>query len=968
MEISGRYEEINALLDDLLELPRHEHAAFLARSCNGDESLQATVKALLAAYESEDGFLDTPAFVLLAENHTAQQQRTDLSGRVIAGYEILQPLGAGTLAEVWLAKDKRLQRRVALKILRTDFVRDPSQVLRFEQEARAASKLSHPNIVTIYEIGESGGIHFIAQEFVDGVTLRRRLADGLMPLHAVLEIAIQVAAALSAAHKAGIIHRDIKPENLMIRTDGLAKVLDFGIARVVEEGSYRENSWVHAQDNLTTPGLILGTVKYMSPEQARALPLDPRSDIFSFGIVLYEMAAGRAPFSGPTGADTLAAVLAGEPPAPISQYRAGVPRDFQQVVLRCLKKHREERYSSAEDVCAALKALTAASEDSEKTVRNVSGIVSASLATRVRRALLSRRLVATLTVLVAIAVLFVVIRRAAQNRTAPLPFDSMEMTRLTLPGPVTDAAISPDGKNVAYLMQGGEGPSVRVRQLVPTMDKQIATLEPGNYQDLIYSPDGVYVYCLQMTNMAGNLYRIPSAGGRPQRILGNVTGRISFAPGGRRFAFIRLDMTRWEQSLIVVNSDGTEERNVTTRRRPAYYSRSGVAWSRDAKSVFCLAGREPFYTANAYRLVQVRVADGRETLVAGRHWAVVGSLIGSVDGRMLIVGASEHSDQELQLWRVSYPDGHVTRITRDLSNYAKLSLSADSQALLAVRRERTADLWTMPTGNSERARQISDGDIPGLNSAAWARNGDILYSASTGQFLNVSKMNAAGQNLNQLGRAATDQTEVAPTPDGRYILYHAGGKVWRMNADGSAPLQLTNGNLDVHPTASPDSQWVVYASFQGWSPGIGGRPMIWRVPIDGGKPIQVTKDINSMPVVSPDGKLIACAYYLFDKPQSTPKIAVYPFEGGPALKVFDRPDGSGEAVYWSPNGKSLEYTISQGDVSNIWRQPLQGGAPTPITSFRADRLFFLNPSPGGKQFVLGRGKELTELVLITQPH
>ncbi len=958
---AGRYQEIDTLFGDLLQLPREDRAASLAHSCRGDENLRNTLEALLAAYESEDGFLDAPAFLLLDHDPSAQQ-RTDLSGVVIGGYRILQPLGAGALAEVWLAKDERLQRQVALKILRAKFVRDSNQVLRFEQEARAASKLSHPNIVTIHEIGESEGIHFIAQELIDGVTLRKRLAHGLMPIDLLLEIAMQVVAALSAAHKSGIIHRDIKPENLMIRTDGLVKVLDFGIARVVEQDPTRENGWLDGQDNLTTPGLILGTVKYMSPEQARGLALDPRSDIFSFGTVLYEMATGKAPFSGPTSADTLAAVLA-DNPAPISASRPDVTPQLEQLILQCLEKDRDQRFSSTEDLAAALRALALRTE-ARATITPPS---RANLPIGRLRAPSLKWLLGGLSTLSAIAVLLTFTWRAAHPGTA-LPFDSMEITRLALPGPITDAAIAPNAKSVAYLLQGIEGPSVWIRQLAPTQDKRIAALAPGNYQDLIYSPDSAYIYYVQTTNLAGTLYRIPSAGGRAEQVLGDVTGRISFTPDGRRLAFIRLDMTRWEESLIVANSDGTEERKLTTRRRPYYYSRYGVAWSRDGNSIFCLAGKEPFYTANAYHIVKVGLSSGRETPVPGRSWAQVGSLISSVDGRMLIVAASEHSAEDLQLWRTSYPDGHVTRITRDLSNYAKLSLSANSQALLAVRRETTEDLWTMPVRDSDGAKQISSGEISGLNSAAWARDDEIIYSASTGQSLNLWKMNAVGQNGKQLTRAAADQTEVAATPDGRYILYHADGKVWRMNADGSQPRQLTRGNLDVHPVASPDSRWVVYASFQGWSPGIGGRPMIWRVPIDGGEPIQVTKDINSLPAVSPDGKLIACAYFLFDKPQSTPKIAVYPFEGGPATKVFDRPAGSDDKVYWSPDGKSLEYIVTQSDVSNIWRQPLQGEEPAPITRFRADRLFFLSPSPNGKRLVLGRGKELTELVLITEAH
>lgn len=965
--ISNRYHEINNLLDELLELPPRERPAFLQRSCGGDTSLQQTLEALLAAYESEDGFLDSPALFQLGQDQQPTPLSTDLSGCVIAGYGILGPLGAGALAEVWLARDTRLQRRVALKVLRTKFARDPNQVLRFEHEARAASNLNHPNIVTIHEIGESEGCHFIAQEFVDGVTLRKRLQNGALPLASAIDLASQVAGALAAAHSAGIIHRDIKPENLMIRTDGLVKVLDFGIARVIEEATERENDWRHAHDGLTTPGQVLGTVKYMSPEQARGLHLDARSDLFSFGVVLYEMATGKAPFSGATNADTLAAVLSQEPPPPSAQ-RADIPRELDQLILRCLKKDREQRIASAEQLYTELKNLRLSGEQSSPVLA-ASAPVPAKRERGKVRALSSRARLFVLAAFIAMAAVSVSVWWLKYPAAASLPFDSIDMTPVALPGLVTDAAIAPDGKKTAYLLQAPNRSSLWIRQLASSSDQQITTLAPGTYRDVIYSPDGAYLYYVQTTNHVASLYRISSAGGQTRKILDNVTGRISLAPDARHLAFVRRDDNLVEESLIIAKSDGGEERTLITRRRPNYLSPLAVAWSHDGNSIFCLAGNEPFYTPNAYHIVQVDIATGREKSLSGHTWARVGSLVSSRDGRMLILAASEHYTQEMQLWRVAYPDGRVTRITRDLSNYAKLGLSADSQNLLAVRVERRADLWTMPNDNPNGARQISNGEIRALNSASWTRNGEIIYSASVGPFLNIWKMSADGQRVDQLSKANRDETEVAATPDGRYILYQSDGKIWRMNSDGSAPRQLTPGNLDVHdvhPVASRDSQWVLYASFKQWSPDVGGKETIWRVPIDGGEPVQVTKEITSIPAISPDGRLIGCAYFLLDKPPSTAKIAVYRFDGGEPVKIFDRPSGSDDVVHWSGDGKSLEYIVTHGDASNIWRQPLDGGQPFPVTHFRSDALFFLNPSLDGKRLVLGRGKELSEIVLITQ--
>lgn len=966
--ISSRYDEINNLLDALLNLPPQERPAFLQRSCGGDTSLQQTLEALLAAYESEDGFLDSPALLQLGQDPQPAQLSTDLSGCVIAGYAILRPLGAGALAEVWLARDNRLQRPVALKVLRTKFARDLNQVLRFEQEARAASNLNHPNIVTIHEIGNSDACHFIAQEFVDGVTLRKRLQNGALPLASTIDFASQVAGALAAAHNAGIIHRDIKPENLMIRTDGLVKVLDFGIARVIEEATERENDWRHAHDGLTTPGQVLGTVKYMSPEQARGLHLDARSDLFSFGVVLYEMATGKAPFSGATNADTLAAVLSHDPVPPSAQ-RADIPPELDQLIVRCLKKDRDQRIDSAEQLHTELKNLRLSGGQQSSPVSAASRPEQAKRASGKVRAFSSSGRSFVLAAVIALAIVSVLVWWLKYPGVSALPFDSIEMTPVALPGLVTDAAIAPDGKKTAYLLQAPNGPSLWIRQFASSPDQQIATLEPGTYRDVIYSPDGADLYYVQTTNLASDLYRIPSAGGQPRKILGNVTGRISLAPDARHLAFVRRDDNLVEESLIVAESDRGEERTLITRRRPYYLSLQAVAWSHDGKSIFCLAGSEPSYTPNAYHIVQVDIATGREKRLWGHTWARAGSLVSSRDGKMLILAASEHYKQEMQLWRIALPGGRVTRITRDLSNYAKLGLSADSQNLLAVRVETRADLWTMPNDSPDSARQISNGEIRSLNSAAWTRNGEIIYSASVGPFLNIWKMSADGQRVDQLSKANWDEAEVAATPDGRYILYQSDGKIWRMNSDGSARRQLTPGNLDVHdvhPVASRDSQWVLYGSFNQWSPDVGGKETIWRVPIDGGEPVQVTKQITSIPAVSPDGRLIACAYFLLDKPPSTAKIAVYLFDGGDPIKIFDRPSGSDDNVTWSGDGKSLEYIVRHGDESNIWRQPLDGGQPFPVTHFRSDALFFLSPSLDGKRLVLGRGKEISEIVLITQ--
>src|SRR5262249_1304391 len=351
-----RYRQIDQLADAALELGVEERAAFLDRACAGDDEFRRQVEQLLSAHGHEDGFLSTPALEAIAREMAAAQAQS-LIGRQLGHYEILSLLGSGGMCEVYLAEDASLGRKVALKLLPAEFTRDQDRLLRFKQEARAASSLNHPNIITIYEIGEADGIHFIATEFIDGQTLRQRSAQGRLGLFAALDIGIQTATALSAAHDAGIAHRDIKPENLMLRPDGYLKVLDFGSSKLTETRTLGGSSKTSAMTAVrTAPGIVMGTINYMSPEQARGLEVDARSDIFTLGVVLYQMLTGANPFKGATTADVISGILDKEP-APLSRAAREAPKELERIVSRALRKDREDRYQAVQDLLLDLKGL-----------------------------------------------------------------------------------------------------------------------------------------------------------------------------------------------------------------------------------------------------------------------------------------------------------------------------------------------------------------------------------------------------------------------------------------------------------------------------------------------------------------------------------------------------------------------------------------------------------------------------------
>src|SRR5438876_6477217 len=352
-----RWEKVIDLFQSALERAPEERAAFLDEACHDDEGMRREVESLLTSHERAENFIEVPAFKVAPELATSDSADA-LVGKLLGHYCIESLIGVGGMGEVYLARDERLGRKAALKLLPHTLTTDVTQLSRFKNEARSASALNHPNIITVYEIGAEGNQQFIATEFIEGVTLRVSLARGRIDPHAALEIAVQVASALAAAHDAGVVHRDIEPENIMLRPDGYVKVLDFGIAKLTEQtlgsGHYEVGTTAVLQ---TRPGLVLGTAHYMSPEQTRGQKVDARSDIWSLGVVLYEMVGGSPPFRGETPSDCIASILTKEPP-PLSGVLPDVPLTLESIVQKALCKNRDERYQTVKEMLAELRNLT----------------------------------------------------------------------------------------------------------------------------------------------------------------------------------------------------------------------------------------------------------------------------------------------------------------------------------------------------------------------------------------------------------------------------------------------------------------------------------------------------------------------------------------------------------------------------------------------------------------------------------
>lgn len=986
-----RWQQVKEIFNSAINYRPEERGLFLSQACSGDDNLREEVESLIASHEQSGNFIDEPAFVAAA-SLLADEKRELSVGDTIGSYQVLSFISRGGMGEVYLAEDKRLSRKVALKLLPTSFTTNDDRLRRFEQEARAASALNHPNIITIYEIQQAVGSHVIATEFVEGETLRLRLQRAPLTVSEALNVAIQVADALSAAHKAGIIHRDIKPENIMLRPDGYVKVVDFGLAKLSEEATPVVAAEAPTMQVRTGSGIVIGTAGYMSPEQARGFSVDHRSDIFSLGAVMYEMLARRKPFEGDTPSDTLASILKTEPPS-LSRVAPGTPVELVRIVNKALRKDREERYQVVKDLWLDLKALKQELEfqdklgasEPEATAVMIPGEPTATLSgprQTVSRSAISESISIELkrhkvAAAVTSIVLILIVAGAGLgvykwlNREAPVAhFENIKFTRLTSSGNVIHSTISPDGKYIVYALSDRSSQSIYIRQVSTANDTLIVPPAPVGIFGMTFSHDGTELYYVVKANLdAGTLYRIPALGGTSVKVLERIDSPISFSPDGKQFVLIRGNYPNTgESTLVIANLDGSSERNLVVKKIPqtlAAPNFGGPSWSPDGKiiasTVATFGGRS--------RVVGFAVADGSEKDLSPDSWPFLGRVqwLPDMTGLLLIAGDQSNA----MLLHVGYPDGRIRRITNDLSEYRGIGLTQDGKKLTLIQTQGLMNLWVVPEGDAAKAIRLPTGNVSILysrsaNNVAWAPDGRIAYVSNESGTADIWLADSDGGNRKQLTVNGGMNLSPAVSPDGKYVVFvslqNDRRNVWRVNIDGRNSVRLTSGLMDSLPSVSPDSRWVVYTALEGV------KPTLWKVSIDGGSPVQITDHVAATSSVSPDGRLIAYTYPESYDPFAPPnRVAIVPFEGGANVKTFNIPDSGVvlTVVQWAADGKSIFYTISRNNVTNIWNQPLDGGAPKQVTDFKDLLITGYAWSRDGKQIVCTRGTRLRDAILIT---
>lgn len=899
-------------------------------------------------------------------------------GQTISHYRITGRLGSGGMGVVYEAQDLTLGRRVALKFLPPELAREASALDRFLLEARAASALNHPNICTIYAVEKDGDQSFISMELIEGQGLDTKLHSGPLPVDRLLDISIQLADALDAAHAKGIVHRDIKPANIFLTTRGQVKVLDFGLAKLTRVAEVAPDTVGPTQDglptaSLTSPGSTVGTVAYMSPEQARGEALDARTDLFSLGTVIYQMATGSLPFSGNTSAVIFNGILERDP-VPAAQLNPQVPTKLQEIIDKLLEKDRDLRYQSAADLRGDLRRLKRDTETGRKITPPVSGssvTVAAPPGSPAQQPSSGSAVVAAARehkVGTGVAALIVIVLVAAAaygvyalfNRKRPVPFENISITKVTETGKAALVAIAPDGKYILYVVRDAGQESLWLRNLPTNSDTQVIPPAEVNYAHLRFSPDGNYIYFMRSelgSSELDYLYRAPVLGGTPEKLVTDIDSNITFSPDGRQIAYLRDNNPEaGKQRLLVLPVSGGDEKVLYSG--PISGGLRDPAWTPDGKAIACMV----LQPGNALSgLVTLDLASGKQKLFFTSDTSIVQRPIWMPDQSGLLAQSSFNRNQ---IVFVSYPDGMLHDVTRDTNNYSEPSIAADGRTLVSVLSQSHYNLFVMPTAsNGSEARQVTSG-AP-IFGVSWTPDSKIVTNSGPGIGL-LDPQSGVTTRLVEDGVALVNAPSACA--DGRYVVFsNAVTKadkvinIWRVDASGGNLKQLSSGKVDQFPICSPDGRSVIYED------AVNGNRLM-KVPIDGGRAEKISDQLAAAFDISPDSKTIAVAAF-GHLGEHVEMLALISMDSNQTLKTwqFERPRTG--PVRFSHDGKSVVYSFRHAGVDDLWSQPLDGSPGKQITGFKSEHINDFRWSFDGSQLGVIRGHTDSDVVLIrdTQP-
>lgn len=888
--------------------------------------------------------------------------------QTISHYRVISRLGSGGMGVVYEAEDVKLHRRVALKFLAADMAQNKQALERFQREARAASALNHPNICTIYEIDEfdADGKRemFIAMELLQGESLDKVIAAKPMDLIPMLEYSIQVADALDAAHTHGIIHRDLKPGNLFLTNRGFAKVLDFGLAKL--EGDVRESSSGDSTLDphmVTSPGVALGTIAYMSPEQARGKDLDPRSDLFSFGTVIYQMATGTVPFPGATSAVIFDAILNREPVSPV-RLNPDLPPGLETMINRALEKDRELRFQSAKEMRAELKRIKRDSESGRVAVASGSGEVarvpSGAVKTTSSGSVILHEVkqhkfplaAAVIILLVAMAGMGLGIYRYAMKQRT-YPFQDFNMTAITESGQAVHAAISPDGRFLAYVLRESSGRSLRLKQLATGSDVELVPLSPGQYGQITFTPDGNYLYYTHQAPdnpYTQQIMSVPSLGGAPTLILSDQVFGLSFSPDGKEMAFVR-QVGSDTSELVIAKADGSDPKVLATRKAPEQFTDSAPGWSPDGKTLVKTSGGSGAQSA-PNQLVFISRADGKMTSIPESILADSAVWMPNGEG-ILLAGLEDRDHPQTQIWYQPYPKGALKRIVHDLNTYFYLSVTADGKQIATVQSHSANLISIADAATPDKATPVTREGTEGFH-VMWLPGGKVLTQNGRHEFL-VLDLERDARTTMVRREPSGDLGGVCG--DGKTFLYDALSSesgdvnVFQMAVDGSGKKKLTEGHVNANPDCSPDGKQMVYIT------SVNGKSQLMLRDLAGGAPRPLLDEPRDRARFSPDGSKVAAI--------TKSGMHIVSTADGRELKTFPMSFEQATTLQWVPDGTAVSYVAQKGASSNIYVQNLSGGPATPKTNFTSDFIIAYAWSPDGKKLILTRTHSPRDAVVLS---
>jgi eukaryotic-like serine/threonine-protein kinase len=868
------------------------------------------------------------------------------AGTVVGPYEIKGTLGAGGMGEVYRASDSRLGRDVALKILPAAFAADPERLRRFEQEARATGGLSHSNILAIFDIGVHAGSPYIVSELLEGETLRDRLQKGALSLRKSLDYGAQVAAGLAAAHERGIIHRDLKPENIFICSDDRAKILDFGLAKLSqpEPPDPDQAATAAVRQTATQSGAVLGTVGYMSPEQLRAQPVDHRSDIFSFGAVLYEMLSGQRAFRGTTPADISSAILKDDP-APLSPTMAQIPPVVDHIVHHCLEKTPGHRFQSARDLAFQLQSVSGASSHTS--------IAASTLEPAPLHHAHSWLWIAATTAAL-LLVGFLVWRHGRGLIPGAPPYQNVAYLRLTdFVGLEEWPAISPDGKAVAFTADHTGTRQIWVRLLAGGPPLQI-TQDAGEHLEPRWSQDSSYLFYFVPESKGepqGTLWQVPALGGPPRQLASSL-GTADVSHDGKRLAYFRLNQKQVE--LVTSDLEGANQTLVSAF--PATFSYLNPRWSPDDKTL-AYEHSISYWTFDVYTVP----ASGGKPVQLTHDGKLMSGLAWLPDGSGIVYSSGQDSTitylPTMQLWVAPLDGSPHHRITYGEVNYEMPDISRDGK-LTASARHMNFDIWKFPIAgdpvqNVKNAIRITNQTGIVQTPSISPDGRQVAFISDSGGHGNIWVEDLAAGALRQITSKKDAATIGLPlwSPDGKSVAFAITGSgigetwgdvdYWVVNPDGSNLRDIVKHGA--WASWSPDSRWIYYTDVFPEHATV--EPRLWKVPAEGGQPIVVRSDGAMASSLSADGSTL---YFLLPLQNENGiqdyDIRVAKPENGPARTLAHVsgtriPTWQGPHPTLSPDGKWLALPLNDNLGTNLWLFSTSDGQMGRVTDFGDRRTY-----------------------------